>query len=205
MRFVFALAGFLLPLSLSAEAAAPAQPAPAQPQKPAATPARPTAPATGQEAARLLERLAKAESAGEARRIERQIQDLWSHSGSATADLLLERSAKLLEEEEMEKAKELLEKLTTIAPKFAEAWYQRASIAARMDDYEEAVTSLRQVLLLQPKHFIAMAELGAILEEFGDKDKALEAYRQAAVVNPFIEGLEDRIRELSRDVEGQGI
>lgn len=207
MRYVFALAGLLLPLSLAAEAAAPAQPHPPQQQQQQQRPAAPrtTAPATGQEATRLLDRLAKAENAGEARRLERQLQDLWSHSGSATADLLLERSAKLLEEEDMDEAKEVLEKLTSIAPKFAEAWYQRATIAARMDDYEEAVTALRQVLSLQPKHFIAMAELAAILEEFGEKDKALDAYRQAAAINPFIEGVEDRIRELSRDVEGQGI
>jgi tetratricopeptide (TPR) repeat protein len=201
MRYVIALAGLLLPLSLPAQAAAPAQA-----QKPAAAPAKPAAPAKrGNEAETLLQKLAKAETAGEARRIERQLQDLWSHSGSATADLLLERSAKLLEDEDVEKAKEVLEKLTGIAPKFAEAWYQRATIAAQMDDYEEAVTALRQVLALQPKHFVAMAQLATILEEFGDKEHALAAYRQAAELNPFIEGVEDRIRELSRDVEGQGI
>jgi hypothetical protein len=60
-------------------------------------------------------------------------------------------------------------------------------------------------LSLQPKHFIAMAELGNIMEEFGDNDRALTAYREAFALNPFIEGLEERIRELSRTVEGQGI
>jgi Flp pilus assembly protein TadD len=152
-----------------------------------------------------LERLAKAENQREARAIERQIHDIWARSGSATADLLLERSEKALEEEDIDTAKDILDKLTQLAPKFAEGWYQKAAIAARSENFEEAVTALRQVLALQPKHFVAMAELGAILEDFGDKERALTAYRQAQELNPHIEGLEDRIRELSRAVEGQGI
>jgi tetratricopeptide (TPR) repeat protein len=194
MRFIIALVASLLPLSLPAHAAAPA------------APAAKTAPAAKlSETDRLLERLAKAETPREARNIERQLQDLWSHSGSATADLLLERSEKAIEQDDVDSAQAILEKLTDIAPKFAEAWYQRATLAARMEDYEEAVTALRQVLALQPKHFVAMAELATILEDFGDKEHALAAYRQAFDLNPHIEGIEDRIKELSRDVEGQGI
>jgi len=49
-----------------------------------------------------------------------------------------------------------------------------------------------------------MAELGQILEEFDDKSHALEAYRQAKTLDPFIDGIEDRIRQLTRGVEGQG-
>jgi hypothetical protein len=50
-----------------------------------------------------------------------------------------------------------------------------------------------------------MAELGSILEEFGDNERALAAYREALAINPFIEGLDERVRELTRSVEGQGI
>jgi tetratricopeptide (TPR) repeat protein len=197
MRFVPALAVCLVASSIPAFAAD--QPQPAAPQR--AAPQRPAPPTVDQ----LLERLAKAESQREARAIERQIHDIWARSGSATADLLLERSEKALEEEDLDTAKAILDKLTQLAPKFAEGWYQKAAIAARSENFEEAVTALRQVLALQPKHFVAMAELGAILEDFGDKERALTAYRQAEELNPHIEGLSDRIRELSRAVEGQGI
>jgi tetratricopeptide (TPR) repeat protein len=172
----------------------------AEPAEPA-RPARPTPPTAEQ----LLERLSKAENPRDARAIEQQLHALWSRSGSATADLLLQRSEKALEEEDLDTAQALLEKLTELAPKFAEGWYPRAAIAARNDNFEDAVSSLRQVLALQPKHFVALAELGVILEDFGDKQRALEAYRQAQTLNPHIEGIEDRIRELSREVEGQGI
>jgi cytochrome c-type biogenesis protein CcmH/NrfG len=154
---------------------------------------------------RLLDRLAHAQSEREARNLEHQLEDLWSRSGSPTADLLLDRSNKALEDDDTATAKEILVKLTAIAPDFAEGWHQRAEVDARTDDFQDAMASLRQALALQPKHFEALAELGSILEDFGDKEHALAAYREAAKLDPFIDGIDDRIRALTRDVEGQGI
>jgi tetratricopeptide (TPR) repeat protein len=153
----------------------------------------------------LLADLAMASSAEEARDLERRLHTLWTRSGSATADLLFSRSSEALEEDEIEIANELLDELNALAPEFAEGWHQRAVVAMQKEEFEDAVTALQHTLSLQPKHFIAMAELGNIMEEFGDNDRALTAYREAFALNPFIEGLEERIRELSRTVEGQGI
>jgi tetratricopeptide (TPR) repeat protein len=153
----------------------------------------------------LLADLALAENEEDARDLERRLMTLWSRSGSATADLLLSRSQEALEEDNFETMALLLDELTELAPNFAEGWHQHAISAMRQENFEEAMASLRQTLALEPKHFIAMAELGSILEEFGDDERALAAYREALAVNPFIEGLEERIRELARSVEGQGI
>lgn len=180
MRFALALFAFLLPAATAVAADPPS-------------------------ADKLLDKLAHAQTQREARAIERQLQDLWSHSGSPTADLLLERSEKALDDDDTDTAQAILEKLTDVAPTFAEGWHQRAAVDARLENYEDAMMCLRQVLALQPKHFGALAELGGILEDFGDKPRALAAYRQAIKLNPHMDGLEDRIRELTRDVEGQGI
>jgi len=153
----------------------------------------------------ILADLAAATSEEEARALERRLHTLWSRSNSATADILLSRSNEALEEDNTEIAAELAEKVTELAPQFAEGWHQRAVIAMHLEDFEDAVTSLRHTLSLQPKHFIALAELGSILEEFGDDENALAAYREALALNPFIDGLSERIRELTRTVEGQGI
>jgi tetratricopeptide (TPR) repeat protein len=118
---------------------------------------------------------------------------------------LLKRVDQAIEAHDSETARTIAEKLTEIAPDFAEGWHRRATLAAEKDDFQDAIDSLRRVLALQPKHFIAMAELGQILEEFDDKQRALEAYRKAKELDPFIDGLEDRIRQLSKEVEGQGI
>ena len=153
----------------------------------------------------LLARLAKAPDRRAARTIERELRARWSHSESPSADLLLKRADQAIEAHDPETAREIVQKLTEIAPDFAEGWHRRATLAAEKDDFPDAIDSLRKVLALQPKHFIALAELGQILEEFDDKERALEAYRKAKELDPFIDGLDDRIRQLSKEVEGQGI
>ena len=153
----------------------------------------------------LLTRLAKAPDQRGARTIERELKARWSHSGSPSADLLLKRTDQAMEAQDFDTARQIAQRLTDIAPNFAEAWHRRATLATHKDDYEDALTSLRHTLALQPKNFEALAELGEILEEYNDKPHALEAYRQAKALDPFIEGVADRIRELSKAVEGQGI
>jgi len=162
----------------------------------------PPAPPTAEE---LLADLAVADSAERARELEGRLHTLWSRSGSATVDLLYSRSGEALEGDEDEIAADLLAEVTQLAPEFAEGWHQHAVVSLRRENFEEAMTSLRTTLALNPKHFIAIAELGAILEEFGDEDGALAAYREALALNPHLEGLDERIRDLSRAVEGQGI
>jgi hypothetical protein len=153
----------------------------------------------------LLAKLAKTTTKRDARAIERQLDARWSHSPSPSADLLLKRTDAAADAHNFDVAREIATKLTAIAPDFAEAWHRRASLASQKDDYDDALASLRHVLSLQPKQFNALAELGEILEEFNDKPHALEAYRQAKALDPFIDGLDDRIRTLSKTVEGQGI
>jgi tetratricopeptide (TPR) repeat protein len=153
----------------------------------------------------LLARLAKAADQRGARAIERELKARWAHSGSPSADLLLKRTDQAMEAHDFDTARQIAQKLTDIAPNFAEAWHRRATLATHKDDYEDALTSLRHTLALQPKNFEALAELGQILEEYNDKPKALEAYRQAQSLDPYIDGIKDRIRELTKVVEGQGI
>jgi tetratricopeptide (TPR) repeat protein len=153
----------------------------------------------------LLARLAKAPDRRAARAIERELRARWAHSDSPSADLLLKRVDQAIQARDSDTARTIAQKLTEIAPDFAEAWHRRATLAAQKEDFRDAIDSLQRVLALQPKHFIAMAELGQILEEFDDKGRALDAYRRAKELDPFIDGLDDRIRELSKEVEGQGI
>jgi tetratricopeptide (TPR) repeat protein len=153
----------------------------------------------------LLAKLAKAGDQRAARPIERELTARWAHSGSPSADLLLKRTDQAMEAQDFDTARQIAQKLTDIAPDFAEAWHRRATLAAENDDYEDAITSLRRTLSLQPKNFVALTELGGILEEYNDKPHALEAYRQAKAIDPFIDGIADRIRDLAKSVEGQGI
>jgi predicted Zn-dependent protease len=175
-----------------------------RPQNQTARPARPPpkAPETDEQ---LLAKLAKAPDQRDARGIERELKARWAHTGSPSADLLLKRTDQAMEAHDFDTARDIVQKLTVVAPNFAEAWHRRATLAAQKDDYEDALNSLRRTLALQPKNFAALAELGQILEEYNDKPHALDAYKQAKAIDPFLDGLADRIRELSKAVEGQGI
>lgn len=170
----------------------------------AAAPQRPV-PKPPETEDQLLTRLAKAADKRGARAVERELKARWAHSGSPTADLLLKRADQAMEAMDLDTARQLTQKLTDIAPNFAEAWHRRATLAAHKEDYDDAITSLRHTLALQPKNFEALAELGEILDEYNDKPHALDAFRQAKALDPFIDGVDDRIRELAKAVEGQGI
>ena len=151
----------------------------------------------------LLAKLSVTTEQRDARRIERELRARWSHSTSPTADLLLSRADQAMRAHDMDTARTIVRKLTDIEPDFAEAWHRRATLAVEKEDFNDAISSLRHVLKLKPKHFIALAELGEILEQFGDKSTALKVYREAKSLDPFIDGLDDRIRALTKDVEGQ--
>ena len=174
------------------------------PQAQAPRPGRPP-PKPPETDEQLLAKLAKAPDQRAARPIERELKARWAHTGSPSADLLLKRVDQAMEAHDFDTARTIAQKLTTIAPTFAEAWHRRATLATQKDDYEDAINSLRRTLALQPKNFMALAELGSILEEYKDKPHALDAYRQAKAIDPYIDGIEDRIKELTKAVEGQGI
>ncbi|MGQ0742522.1 MAG: tetratricopeptide repeat protein [Alphaproteobacteria bacterium] len=161
--------------------------------------------AATQSADTLLAALAKAKSADQARAIEKQLEGLWSHSGSPSADLLLKRGRDALEASDLEAASAVLKALTRVAPAFAEGWHMRAVAALEIENYEDAIVSLRRTLQLEPRNYNALLQLGGVLEEFDDKPRALAAYRRALAVNPYAEGAEERIRALEREVEGQRI
>jgi tetratricopeptide (TPR) repeat protein len=177
---------------------------PSQPQARAPAPGRPP-PKPPETDDQLLAKLAKAPDQQAARPIERELKARWAHTGSPSADLLLKRVDQAMEAHDFDTAREIAQKLTVIAPNFAEAWHRRATLATQKDDYEDAISSLRRTLALQPKNFVALAELGSILEEYNDKPHALDAYRQAKTIDPYIDGIGDRIKELTKTVEGQGI
>jgi len=153
----------------------------------------------------LFDALGHARTEADAKLIEGEIWAIWAHSGSPTADLLLERAMTALENEDVETARLILDALVELAPDFAEAWHRRGEAAALAEDYETALLCLRKALALEPRHFAALTGLGSIFEEYGDKPAALEAYRRALAINPFIAPLGTIERRLSRDVEGQKI
>ncbi len=153
----------------------------------------------------LYARLATARTKQSADKIAAQIEDIWFASGSATVSVLLQRAAVAFSEKRPGLALKFLDVVVELAPDFSEGWNRRAIAHYMRNDYARALGDLRRTLALDPNHYKALEGLAQILREVGQKKGALKAYRQLQRVHPFWPQTDDNIKQLERDVEGQGI
>lgn len=137
--------------------------------------------------------------------IEQRIWSLWMHSRSDTANLLMTRVQKAIEDKDLDLALKLLAAIVKIKPDYIEAWNRRATVFYMKKDYGRSVADIREVLRREPRHFGALAGLGLILQEIGDDKQALEVYRRALALYPRIERVPDIVKSLQEKVEGRDI
>jgi tetratricopeptide (TPR) repeat protein len=165
--------------------AAPARAADAPTSPPAATSAAPQA-AVSDDASRdaLLARLAATTDPDEADGIIARLDRLNRRSGSDTGDLLLARAAAALDGDDVGVAQKLLDALTGLQPRWAEAWAARANADYLGGDPKATFVDLARALADDPKHLKALADLGAVLEDSGRRDDALRVYQRALEIAP---------------------
>jgi tetratricopeptide (TPR) repeat protein len=204
MRFLIAL-GALVAFAPSYSAIGAAQEVPQSDRLEQSEPEPPSEADRAEMLAELYDRLGQAQDAESAAAIARTIEEKWLTSGSDTVDVLMSRALTLVQDNNYDQAIEILDSVTSIAPDYSEGWNQRATLFFLKEDYDRSLKDLRQVLALDPHHFKAINGLALILQQLGDKPAALKAYRKALQVHPHLGGASQAIRELERDVEGQGI
>lgn len=129
-------------------------------------------------------------------RITKQIETLWSQSGSASMDLLLKRGRDALRDGDTEAAIEHLTALVDHAPDFAEGYYTRATAYFESGLFGPALADLRTTLALNPRHFGALTGLAYILEETEHPEKALVAYRKVLELVPRDETVQEAVSRL---------
>jgi tetratricopeptide (TPR) repeat protein len=149
----------------------------------------------------LFERL-KSADAVDAARIEREIELIWTQSGSAAMDLLLKRGRDAMEAEDYAAAIEHFTALTDHAPEFPEGWYGRAQAYAFTGRIGPAVEDLNRALALNPRHFDAIFGLGTIFEQLDQPDRAFDAYELVLGLHPHHEEARARLKGLERGVNG---
>lgn len=153
----------------------------------------------------LFDRLRGAKDAATAERIAASIERLWIYSGSDTADLLLNRAGQAIEGKQTEAARQVLDALIGLEPRYAEAWNRRAYLDFSEQNYQAALTDLSHVLAIEPRHFKALEGLAAIMKEIGQNRLALKAYRKLLEINPQSADAKTAVEGLAREVEGQKI
>ena len=153
----------------------------------------------------LFEALKVAPDETTAKAVEDRIWALWFVSRSDTANLLMTRVRKAVEEKDLDLAIRLLDSIVEIRPDYVEAWNRRATIYYMKKDYGQAVADIREVLRREPRHFGALSGLGMLLQDVGDNKHALEIFRRALAVHPKIQKIPDIVKTLQEKVEGRDI
>ncbi len=149
----------------------------------------------------MFSRLKEADARG-ASRIEREIWNEWSKSGSPAIDLLLQRGRDAMAAGRNDEAIEHLTALVDHAPDFAEGWNARATAYYNARQFGPSIADIAQTLTLNPRHFGALSGLGAIFEELGRKERALEVYRAALAIHPHLAGVTEALKRLEKEVGG---
>jgi len=135
-------------------------------------------------------------------RIERQIARLWSRSGSASADLMLNRGREALQLGDSDAAIEHFSALIDHAPDFAEGYHARATAWFMAGDLGLAMDDLIETLARNPQHFSALAGLGRIFEDLGADTRAQAAYGEAAAIHPHRRDIKAALERVERRLVG---
>jgi hypothetical protein len=158
-----------------------------------------------QEMEGLFARLANAEDAREAQGAATAILRRWSQSGSDTIDLLAARAVGAEAAGQGPLARELLDYVVALTPRWAEGFVRRARVRAAVGDDAGALADFETAARLEPRRFDALAGIGALAEKTGEKKRALEALRKALDITPGDEALRTNEERLRIEVEGRGI
>jgi tetratricopeptide (TPR) repeat protein len=84
------------------------------------------------------------------------------------------------------------------APKFAEAFNQRAILYFRLGDLAGAIADCTQALKLNPYHFGAASGMAQCYMKQKKLRAALRSYRRAHRINPNLDGVDEVIQSLER-------
>ena len=154
-----------------------------------------------EEVAHLLEQLRDPDLEGW-QRIERQLIRHWSRSGSASADLLLQRGRDAMRRGDSTAAIEHFSALIDHAPDFAEGYHARATAWFMDGKVGRSLADLQETLSRNPNHFSALTGLGRIFEDLSEFDRAQKAYLAAEAIHPHRNDVKAALERLERRLGG---
>jgi tetratricopeptide (TPR) repeat protein len=199
MRIFFAVctALLLVPVALPALAAGP----PAQDVAPQSQ----TPKTRAERLDKLFSDLKRERNEKAAERIANQIYLVWSDSGSASIDLMMQWSQKAIAEQKFDVALDFLDEVVTLQPDFAEGWNRRATVHFLMKNYGKSMADIDKTLELEPRHFGAISGLAQIMADTGRKEQALRAWQRVLDIYPMLRNAQNQVATLSEDLAGEGI
>jgi tetratricopeptide (TPR) repeat protein len=124
---------------------------------------------------------------------ERGLWILWSRSGDAAIDALMEKGAAQMESRQLTEAIATYTEVIRRKPGFAEGWNRRATAFFLSGEFRRSLADCDQVMKRNPYHFGALSGYGQNYFELEQYDKAITYWRRALDVNPNLTGVEESI------------
>ena len=109
----------------------------------------------------------------------------WFHQKGDYGMQILRRSQVSLDAGDVRPALDLLTKLISQEPDFAEAWNRRAVLHYTQRNYKKSIQDCETVLKLNPIHFGALHGMGLCYAALGEYINAIQAFRRALEIQPF--------------------
>jgi len=153
----------------------------------------------------LFRELRDTDSTIAAANAEREIWSIWLEVAEPAAARATARGVRYLQLARLDAAEAAFSRAIEAAPDFAEAWNKRATVRFLKGDDRRSLADIRRTLELEPRHFGALSGRAMILERRGRPARALDAYEAALALNPHLDRVRARVRELRREVEGAPI
>jgi tetratricopeptide (TPR) repeat protein len=127
---------------------------------------------------------------------ENALWAIWFRADSPENNAALEGVALLISHHKFEEAVARATRLIEQAPRFAEAYNQRAIAEYHLGRFRESAEDCRLVLERNPHHIGALAGLAKCLLRLDRRADALEVLRRASRLQPFNEDLRNYISAL---------
>ncbi|EJF83591.1 tetratricopeptide repeat protein [Candidatus Bartonella washoeensis] len=154
---------------------------------------------------RLLKELKFCADVDEAKKISKQLQRLWSQSGSETIDLLMLWAENAINADNYGLALDYIDNVLALHPTYAEAWVRRAWVHIQLSDFKLAMVDLHHALKLEPRNYIAFFELGITMEATERPQLAIKAYEKALEYYPQMQKIQKRIQDLLDETSPQAL
>jgi tetratricopeptide (TPR) repeat protein len=129
---------------------------------------------------------------------EHSVWQVWSRSGDAEADGLLQAGIEQMSRGDGPAAVETFTKVIERKPEFAEGWNKRATVLFLMGENEKSLRDCGEVIKRNPAHFGALAGYGQIYLRLDQPERALSYFRRAYRINPNLRGVGDIIPRLEQ-------
>jgi tetratricopeptide (TPR) repeat protein len=128
---------------------------------------------------------------------------IWSRSGDAAIDQLMERGVDEMQSGRSREAIASFSEVIRRRPAFAEGWNKRATALYLAGEFQRSLADCDEVLKRNPRHFGALSGAGLIHLALEQHRQALQWFRRALEVNPNMEAIEAEAQRLEALLRGR--